>query len=219
MKYPLLFLILSATLLSAKKPCELWWEETLDKNVSMETFRGWLGDAQTESRVKFRRHLRDKGYTNMLDAACGLCIDYWGIQQDKISIDYTGVDVTEKLVTANCARGINVVNGSIEKIPFPDNTFEITYGRHILEHLEGYKKALSELIRCAKKETLITFFLNPTNEHMDKYSSDIVDGYQLYHNTYSKQGVEHFVLGNPKVDRIEWELVGEREEYLHIYLK
>ncbi len=215
----LLFFVLFTTVVSAKRPCEQWWEQTLEDKVSLETFRDWLGNAQAPSRKTFRNYIKERGYTSMLDAACGLCIDYWGIQNEEIAIKYTGLDVTERLVSANCTNGVNVVLGSIESIPFEDGAFELTYGRHILEHLEGFETALDELIRCASKEALVTFFLIPSARTHNTISVGLDNGYPIYHNVYSKWRIERHIENNPKVDHYRWERVGDREEYLHVHIK
>lgn len=201
------------------KAHEQWWSNCLESKVSLKLFKKWLGGQNAESRIAMRRHIKEKGYSSILDVPCGLCVDYSGIKEENLPIQYTGLDITKKLVKNATRQGISAVLGSIERIPFEDNHFDICYARHILEHLDSYVLAVPELIRAAKKEVMIVFFLKPTSEAVDKINASPDRGFLLYHNQYSKPKLEEFVLANSKVHRIDWEEVGMTENILHIYLK
>jgi len=195
---------------------EIWWEKCLENNVSIATFEGWLGDIYSTSRVAMRRHVVQKNYKSILDVPSGLCIDYFGFKHDGITIDYQGVDITPKLVALAQKQNLPVIVGDIKSLPFQDNKFDICYARHILEHLSSYEQAINELIRVAKKEALITFFIQP--QETQSISSAYYNDHLLYHNTYCRPALERFVLSNPKVSKLEWEYVDGREIILHIYL-
>lgn len=199
-----------------KEIYEEWWEQCLGNSVSMQTFASWLGDANSPSRVAMRKHVRLRGYKNLLDIPSGLCIDFFGLKQDKMAVRYTGVDVCQKLIKSAQSLGIQVIQGSIENIPSNASKFDIVYSRHILEHLPYYEKAVNELIRVAQKEVLIVFFIKLGAADIFNYS--ICDGHPLYHNHYNKQKFENFVKSNKKVASLEWETVNDKEEIVHIYL-
>ncbi len=207
----------SAQTLHAYKDHEIWWEECLDQTVSMDTFRNWVGGSNASSRIAVREHIRNMGYTSILDVACGVCADYYGFQQDDIRIAYQGIDITPKLVALSAANNIPVIQGSIEAIPFADGQYDVCYARHILEHLDNYEQALFELIRVASKEVLVVFFLNPISNN-----SEINLGYSggsiLYHNRYDKHAIEQLLVKHPKVAKVEWIEVNS-ESILHVYLK
>ena len=112
-------------------------------------------------RVKAINHIRQKGYTSVLDLGCGLCIDYMGYVKNGVAIKYQGLEVSQLLVDRAQGMGFPVKQGSIENIPFADSTFDVCYARHILEHLEHYKLAISEMVRVARREVLIVFFIRP----------------------------------------------------------
>ena len=211
-----LILILVSILISGNaweklKNYESWWQKNLENSTQYETFDSWLGDADSPQRKALREHAIARSYSSILDAACGLCIEYDGLKKDGIDIEYQGLDITPKLVERANSRGIPVVLGSIENIPFEDRTFDLAYGRHILEHLEYYELALAELIRVAKKEVFISFFIDPSTAEEIKLT--LCDGGVLYHNVYEKTKLERFILNHPKVRSIEWD-----ESILHIYL-
>lgn len=199
------------------KPYELWWENSLGSQVSMQAFSSWLGDINAPSRVAVRKHLKAKKYSSMLDIPSGMCTDFFGFKHDNIEIDYYGIDITPKLVDYARKLDINVVLGSIENIPMHDSFVDVCYARHILEHLDYYHKAIAEMIRVAKKEVIIVFFIKPSNrsDYINNYEKN---GYELYENHYNQQKIEQYVTSYAQVDYIEWEQVKWREKILHIYL-
>lgn len=102
-------------------------------------------------------------------------------------------------------------------IPFEDAAFDIVYARHILEHLPYYEKALEELIRVARYEALVVFFI-PATDVEDIIDFGISDGHMVYHNRYNRAKLEKFVLSQPKVSHITWETISQNEEILHIFV-
>lgn len=153
----------------------------------------------------------------MLDIPCGAGTDYFGILHDTIKIAYQGIEITPKLVTFCKDKGVPVLQGSIEQIEFFDSSFDIAYARHILEHLSYYHKALHELIRVAKKEVLVVFFI-PPQSMPDKINLYTIRGFQLYNNRYNKELIEQFLREHKKVAHWLWQNITRSESFLHIYL-
>lgn len=53
-------------------------------------------------------------------------------------------------------EGLNIVKGSAEELPYPDQTFDVVYCSHVLEHVEDESKSLQEMKRVLKDDgTLI----------------------------------------------------------------
>lgn len=196
-----------------------WWDFCLDNTVSYKLFEEWLGDIDSASRVNTRNYIKKQSYNSILDIACGLCIDYFGFKKDNVAITYKGIDFSRKLVAKAQEKGIDVSFGDIENIELPDDSFDIVYGRHILEHLKYYDKALSEAIRIAKKEVLIVFFIKPSDKKEDVIDLGFLDGHSVYHNKYSQSKFVEYVLSHEKVDHCYWENINEKEMIAHIYIK
>lgn len=195
------------------KPYEEWWQKNWQNKPQY-----WLGGINMISRVTMRRHVLDKGYKTMLDIPCGNCIDYEGIKAENIPVEYQAMDITPIIVEGAQKRGIKVARGNIEAIPLPDSSVEMTYSRHILEHLSYYEKAIAELIRVAQKEVFIVFFKKPQNRP-DKIETIDLDGLPVYHNVYDKAKLENYVKGFPKVASVVWEEIDAAECILHIYVR
>jgi ubiquinone/menaquinone biosynthesis C-methylase UbiE len=198
---------------------ETWWETSLENAVPIDTFDNWLGDINASTRSSMRNYLKKMQYKSILDVPCGLCTDYFGLQQDNCIVDYLGVDITPKLVARAKHFSIPVVEGNIENLPFEDSRFEFAYARHILEHLPSYKRGLQELIRVASKEAYIVFFIKPDPELLEhKINLTVNNGCELYHNIYSKKQIEQFLLSQDKVSNFIWEEANINEVILHVLL-
>lgn len=176
-----------------------WW----DNNTNEEQMLGWVGDYTASSKVVSRKHIIGKRYKSILDCGAGLCSEYYGYKADGYKIKYSAIDGCEKFVERAKNVGINIVLAELDHIPFPDNSFDVVYIRHVLEHLPRYEDALKEAIRVTKKEVVVVFFIPPT----DKEDAINFDG-ALYHNFYNKDKMVSFLYSLPEVDKIETQDVG-----------
>lgn len=89
---------------------------------------------------------------SVLDVGCGDGVITNAIPQ---SIRTVGIDISEealKYVTREKRTG------SIDKIPFPDHSFDLVMANDVIEHLpeQSFQTAINELQRVAKKYVLIT---------------------------------------------------------------
>lgn len=201
------------------KPHEQWWEVHAGKPYWWPDFNLWLNDFNALSRKKMRAHIQKKGYRSILDAASGIGTEYIGFLHDKISIYYQGIDISPRLVAFAQEKNINIIQASIEEIPFEDQSFDVSYERHALEHLPSYEKAVSELIRVARYEVIIVFFLPLSNKDDDKLHSMLFHGNLLYHHHMNKSKFLNFVKRNVRVQHAEWERCSARESILHVYMR
>ena len=154
-----------------RKNYEKWWSENLFSGKteyehlgikirmpSIEEFsESWMGSIFDKDRVKVRKYF--KKFNNILDVGCGGSPEFYGINKFK-NIEYTGLDITPEIVDFNIKKGINCVLGSANNIPFGDSTFDVVHARHLIEHMEDFKKPLDEMIRVAKHLVLISFFID-----------------------------------------------------------
>lgn len=196
-----------------------WWDRNVDNR--MVEFKQWIGDPASPSKVHVRRHVANKKYKSILDCGCGLCSEHTGYKQDNYDISYTGLDQCKKLVEMSLTEGINVLHASVEEIPLPDDSVEVAFTRHVLEHIFGYQKAITEMMRTATKEVIVVFFIPPIDTvppSSDCLKYDVVE--HIWHNSYQKMAMNQFIYGNPKTDLIAWDDLTElNESVLHIYLK
>jgi ubiquinone/menaquinone biosynthesis C-methylase UbiE len=199
------------------EPYEQWWEKNLGgkeyehegikhKSPSIEHFGGkWMGDEDCSTR-KFHRQFFGH-FKSILDAGCGACPEYYSIAKNYKGVKYTGLDITPKLVEYNKSKGIDCHQGSLNSIPFQDDSFDIVLSRHVVEHMSNIEKPLLEMIRVAKKRVIISFFidvLEAGDSHIITLDEKGTE-FEVYHNRYSKTLIEKILSNHPKVFNFSWE--------------
>jgi ubiquinone/menaquinone biosynthesis C-methylase UbiE len=200
------------------KEHEKWWQTQCTQQNKLNQFAGWVGNEKEPSRMYIRKHILEKNYKSVLDIPCGLCVDFLSLKQSNPEIDYLGVDITTLFVDRAINQNIPAKLGRIQEIPVLDSSFDVVYSRHILEHLDTYRQAIPELVRVAKKEVLIVFFMKPVPTEYDAILIGNVDGCPIFHNQYSKSKLEAFLNTLPKVKTFSWFDVNANECVLHIIL-
>lgn len=153
-------------------------------------------------------------------------MDYGGFQKYQLNIDYIGLDATLELIKTAQKKypETNFLLGDIEVLPFLDNSFDIIFTRHTLEHLPDYKKAISELYRVAKHIVIIDFFKAPTAEpddikiHYFKIPGEKFHWISLYQNHYNKNRLLNYInLFKPQKIEIFENLTKDNKYFDTIY--
>jgi ubiquinone/menaquinone biosynthesis C-methylase UbiE len=72
-----------------------------------------------------------------------------------VAPEYCFIDRFERMknldyITADIESPLAKVKMDIHAIPFPDNTFDVAFCNHVMEHVDDYVKATSELHRVLK---------------------------------------------------------------------
>jgi ubiquinone/menaquinone biosynthesis C-methylase UbiE len=191
-----------------------WWNKNLKDEKMMKIFKGWIGSFDAISKKFTRKYIERMGYKSLLDAGCGCCTEYFGYKNDGYSIKYSGVETCKLLFEEGINNGIDVKLNSSERLPFDNNSYDVVYIRHLLEHLPGYNKALDEAIRVANNEVLVVFFLKPT---ISATKINYNEEENLYNNDYNKVEIENYIKTNTEVYSFRWESIAN-EEILHIYI-
>ena len=216
--------------MSELKKHQLWWETNLGTNLRGVVIPGpaewstWMGNHAQKDRQLMRQRI-DESFQTLLDVGCGGCEELKGLREEGSTIDYTGVDVTPRIVDHWKEQGVNIVLSEAENLPFEDSSFDVTTARHIIEHIPNFEDPLSEWIRVTKHKILILFFngpIGPGGFNTDSHGNniDIPEGkfskatdsfiisdpndLDCYSNFYHKGKIEEFLNDNPKVDSFEF---------------
>jgi ubiquinone/menaquinone biosynthesis C-methylase UbiE len=90
------------------------------------------------------------------------------IKENDILIEYTGIDITKGFLEKAQKEfpQHTFIEASVEKLPFPDTSFEIVYARHLVEHLPYYEKAIYEMRRVAHRMILVLFRVTSDEDHL-----------------------------------------------------
>lgn len=195
---------------------QTFWNNFMS-NTTLHVFNDWVKDSEAESKIYLYNYLQTTDYSSIIDMGCGTGTIYLGLQARDMKVDYTGVDSCDFFLNDLSSKGINVLNSDIRKIiQVEDNSYDIAFGRHVLEHQDNFKDLLSEMIRIGKKEALHIFFIKPLNE-AEKISYD--SHKDLYHNVYSNVDINNFLSSHPKVKSHKWVDINDKECALHICFK
>lgn len=171
-------------------PHETWWQDNPERDAQLRT---WLAESG-EDRAFIGALADERGITSVLECGPGLYLDYDRVWSARPGIAYRAVDVTPRFVDAGKARGLDVAEGSIEAIPWPDAGVELAYCRDVLEHLPHYRTALGELLRVSSRYVAVRFFRLAPSAQADVIAFDTVaDVRGLHHNTYAQAGIEAFL--------------------------
>lgn len=68
----------------------------------------------------------------------------------KVARRAVGVDLSEGMLERARARDLEVYNASATELPFPDESFDVTYSFKVLAHVPDLPRALSEMSRVTR---------------------------------------------------------------------
>ena len=193
---------------------QTWWDNNLQNEDRFNEYLGWLGDKESYSRVFILDNIKDLEIKSIVDFGCGPCVDYFALKDEGYEFEYLGVDSCVHLKEYNESRDIPFLNAPVEKTGLEDDSYELSYSRHLLEHLPTYKDVLKEMIRIANKYVVHIFFIKPSDEEDINYWEEE----NLYHNHYNKTDIEKYLKRNKKVKSFEWIDITDKENALVITL-
>jgi ubiquinone/menaquinone biosynthesis C-methylase UbiE len=108
----------------------------------------------------FDQNLRTYAPHNILDIGCGdgdrtiRIAKYYNVSMSNVhGLDYN----VDSITTCKKVFNANSIDLETDDIPYKDNTFDLVICNQVLEHLNNYKKTISEAIRVTKNEGYIVF--------------------------------------------------------------
>ena len=144
-----------------------------------------------------------KFYGDVVDVGGGMCLLYPHIK-DRVD-SYSMADFTEKFCfeSKKLYPEIKTYHASILDLPFEDNQFDVSTAIALFRHLlpEDMPKAMSELMRVAKKTVIVWAITPQPREAYVKPQDGFVDVIHSYDDvakaigkTYSIQKVSRFTV-------------------------
>lgn len=130
-------------------------KEELFYNRYSDEWENRINNLETSKRLKVVYGKLLKGINlkgqQFLDVGCGL--GYFSEKAVNLGANVYGVDIGKKLVEKSKSRipmGKFIV-ASASKLPFNNGRFDVVLCTEVIEHVENYQKALSEMVRVLKK--------------------------------------------------------------------
>ncbi|KKL51885.1 hypothetical protein LCGC14_2291030 [marine sediment metagenome] len=150
-------------------PWEKYWEEQTDLDFMRDDpdeanhpIRVRMGnEAQRVAKEVVRGKVGQPGgwpAPHVLDVGCGTAIDYPRLK--RLGFSYQGVEPIPKFIDR--ARvlypGIRIEQARVWDIPFPDDHFDVTWCKGVVQHLPPgtYPEALDELWRVTKTLLMVS---------------------------------------------------------------
>ena len=97
-------------------------------------------------------------YKSVIDCGGGVWTQEKLLKEKKIDINYVGTEITKKFVDIGIERGLEIYHCPTQNMTVPDNYCEIAICLAVLNHQVEFVHTISELLRVAEKEVLISFF-------------------------------------------------------------
>jgi ubiquinone/menaquinone biosynthesis C-methylase UbiE len=91
---------------------------------------------------------------SLLDLGCGSGIGLSITNVFRPELKTLGVELDMSHQSVWEARNIQVTQGNICNLHFPDESFDTVWSSHVLEHLEDPRAMIQESVRVAKKRTI-----------------------------------------------------------------
>ena len=137
---------------------------------------------------------------SVLDVGCGRGYFLNLLTERREDIKATGLDVLQHVPL----KSAKYVQGAMENLPFKDNSFDVVFTSHTVEHVRDLKKSISELKRVAKKKVIVV----TPRQRYNFYTMDLHLNFfpERYHMT-EMMDMELYTLSNEKGD---WVFVGEK---------
>jgi len=103
----------------------------------------------------FIEYLGDLDNLNVCDFGCGLGLVVRDIADKFDGVKVTGLEISEEQIEKarmnnSGLDNVELIHTDVMKNNISDNTFDVTYCRYVLEHLENPVEAIEEMLRITK---------------------------------------------------------------------
>jgi ubiquinone/menaquinone biosynthesis C-methylase UbiE len=188
---------------------ENYWDKLMEDDDHAASYMDSYGEGPgCATRLLIGQFINDG--ESVLDVGCGpgWNLDHFDQYGPKIS-KYLGLDYSERFVRVALNRwnqkraaavtadaniewphGVPFAVSDCRDLNLSDETYDVVLLQDVLEHTNGYEKAVSEALRVAKKRVVVTFWRTFNSGENDDINDDGDDGYGA---TYSKPKWERYL--------------------------
>jgi len=145
----------------------------------------------------------DPNAQSLIDVGSGNGFLLRQIHERHPKLSLTGFDIKDKDETGGI---YSYVKGNIEKMPFPDKSFDVVTCSHTVEHLIKLEQCISELVRIARRQVFIVtpkqhYYYYTLDEHVNffPFKEKLTSAIPLKNYSCEKMNGDWVYLG--KVDQ------------------
>ena len=147
--------------------CEDYIAPEIDSSVYDQYYKEAQNRYETSYGMSFIKEVyRNLDFRTVLDAGCGSGI----LVRHMLSKGYVarGIELSDWIVQTQCPdlhqeRIVQI--GSLEDLPYRDNSFDLVFSSDVLEHIpvESIPRVASELVRVARRDLFFSISLRPSS--------------------------------------------------------
>jgi 2-polyprenyl-3-methyl-5-hydroxy-6-metoxy-1,4-benzoquinol methylase len=159
-------------------------KELFNKAYSEEYYTPWL-ENQRMKRIKMWKSRLEtlnnfsRRQGNLLDAGCGECLFLELARED--GWDVTGTEISPFAVKYGRERlDLNILQGELKDIGFPDKTFDAVTMWHVLEHTTNPLVILKEIRRILKDDGVLILAIPNLNNIVSQWAYRLVKGKRMH---------------------------------------
>ena len=170
---------------------------TISSKHKVEQYQQIIRDAEWESIANY---IPEK--SQFLDVGCGAGYSLMRASQD-LNCEVEGIDADPGShgvgrFIKNMVDTVSIKQGFAEKLPYENETFDVVYSSHVLEHVNNEATALSEMRRVLKKDGVLIIGMPTSNMAILNYISQLtftthIKIYELFRNLFSENPINSFI--------------------------
>lgn len=126
----------------------LYWKINCEFNNMAQIFPTHIDEGDGRYLL-IENELRKNNYKKIIDIGCGKGRFISKLKERNPNIEAYGIDISEEILKS-VASNIETSCGSLLKIPYPDDTFDLSFCIEALEHAIYIEGAIGEMARVTK---------------------------------------------------------------------
>lgn len=170
---------------------------TISSKDKVEQYQQIIRDAEWKEVANY---IPEK--SQFLDVGCGAGYSLMRASQD-LNCEVEGIDADPGShgvgrFIKNMVDTIPIKQGFAENLPYENETFDVVYSSHVLEHVNDEAKSLAEMKRVLKKDGVLIIGMPTSNMATLNYISQLiftthVKIYELFRNLFTENPLYSFI--------------------------
>lgn len=170
---------------------------TISSKHKVEQYQQIIRDAEW---AEIENHIPRE--SKFLDVGCGAGYSLMRASQD-LNCEVEGIDADPGShgvgrFIKNMVDTVPIKQGFAENLPYENETFDVVYSSHVLEHVNDEAKSLAEMKRVLKKDGVLIIGMPTSNMATLNYISQLIFTthikiYEFFRNIFSKNVLNNFI--------------------------